>query len=257
VQITTAPTAAQANGTEVYYVLETRDSLQFYNQLASFSVQVKALNNVNQVGVQFFYATSEIKLTTAIGSEVTCAVNTSTFVLCPIVGQALGTSQTTNGVVGFRIRITGVSSGNTYDLNNGFLMEQVEMNLGPILQPWHSAYANIADEFSACERYYEKTFPWNTIPAQNTGFQSPLEGTGQVTNQQFNVQWVFRARKRTTTPTITTYSTNAASANWGTNGNTPVASTNTANDCGVSIRGATNVTAGAVYQIHATADNDI
>src|SRR5581483_6255425 len=115
VQITTAPTAAQTNGTELYQTLENLSFLELYSQNACFSANIKALGNVNQVGLQFMSNTSEAKVTTTIGSEVTVAVNTSGFTLGQIVNQALGSAMTTSGVVGVRIRITGVSSGNLYD----------------------------------------------------------------------------------------------------------------------------------------------
>ena len=67
VKITTAPTAAQVNGTELYQPLANGDSQPLYNQTASFGINVKALGNVNQVGLQFYYSTSEVKLATGIG----------------------------------------------------------------------------------------------------------------------------------------------------------------------------------------------
>jgi hypothetical protein len=154
VQITTAPTSAQANGTELYQVLTNKDSIPFYNQLASMSVQVKALGNVNQIGIQFYYATSEVKLTTAIGAEQVVSVNSSTFTKCSINGQALGTAMTTSGVVGVRIRVVGVSSGNTYDLNNGFVLEQAMMNLGALVMPFQRRGESYAEEERNCQRTY-------------------------------------------------------------------------------------------------------
>src|SRR5581483_2493404 len=92
VQITTAPTAAQTNGTELYQTLENLSFLELYSQNACFSANIKALGNVNQVGLQFMSNTSEAKVTTTIGSEVTVAVNTSGFTLGQIVNQALGSA---------------------------------------------------------------------------------------------------------------------------------------------------------------------
>lgn len=154
VKITTAPTAAQANGCELYQTLENKDSLNYYNQTASLTVQVKALGNVNQVGVQFFYKTTEAKVDTAIGSEQTYTVNSASFTECTISGQALGTSMTTSGVIGVRIRITGVSTGNTYDLNNGFIAEQAKICLGTVPGSWARMSPVFISELVACRRYY-------------------------------------------------------------------------------------------------------
>lgn len=153
VLITTAPTAAQTNGTELYQTLENLDSLKLYNQTASFSIQVKAFGNVNQIGVQFFYKTTEAKVDTAIGSEQTFSVTTGAYATASISGQALGTSQTTSGVIGVRIRITGVSTGNAYDLNNGFQVEQGILNIGTTPTTWGPAYPSTAMELAACQRF--------------------------------------------------------------------------------------------------------
>lgn len=155
VQITTAPTAAQNNGTELYQTLENIDSLELYNQTASFSVKVKALNNVTQVGLQFMYKTTEAKVDTTIGSESLCTVNSSTFSNCSIAGQALGTSMTTSGVVGVRIRITAVSSGDTWDLNNGYTVELAMLNKGVAAGSYQLRSNSVAAEHLSLMRYYE------------------------------------------------------------------------------------------------------
>jgi hypothetical protein len=153
VQITTAPTAAQVNGCEFYQTLENISSLPFYNQNGTFSIYIKALGNVNLVGLQFFYATTETKVTNSIGAEVAVSVNSSSFTLGQIIGQALGTAWTTSGVVGVRIRIIGVSAGNAYDLNNGFIVEQAMLTTGSSLPVFSRAGKNIAGEINLCYRY--------------------------------------------------------------------------------------------------------
>lgn len=162
IKITTAPTAAQANGCELYQTLSNQDSYPLYGQTASFAILVKALNLVTQVGVQFFYATTETKVGTSIGSEQLFTVNSSTFTSCTISGQALGTTQTTAGVIGVRIRITQVSSGNTYDLNNGFICEQAMMNLGSACAPFARLGGSVWAELTQCQR-----FTYNPIQQAN------------------------------------------------------------------------------------------
>jgi hypothetical protein len=154
VQITTAPTAAQANGTELYQVLENFQTLELYGQSACFGVNVKALGNVTQVGLQLCYATTEIKPTTFIGSETLVSVNNASFTLAQMVAQAVGTSMTTAGVVGVRIRVTGVSSGNLWDLNNGFIVEQAMLHSGTSLANFGRAGRSIGEEFAMCQRFY-------------------------------------------------------------------------------------------------------
>jgi hypothetical protein len=152
--ISTAPTAGQTNGCELYQTLDNATSLLLYNKVASFQIKVKAFGNVNQVGVQFFYKTSEGKVDTSIGAEQTATVSTGAFATASITNQAIGTSQTASGVIGVRIRITGVSSGNTYDLNNGFSVEQAIIVVAPGIISWAPAYAASAAELACCQRFY-------------------------------------------------------------------------------------------------------
>lgn len=208
VKITTAPTAAQANGTELYQPLSNLASYPLYNQTASFTILIKALGNVNQIGCQFYYATSEVKLTTSIGSEQTATVNSSTFSSCTITAQALGTSQTVSGIVGVRIRITGVSSGNTYDLNNGFVAEQAMLNLGSTAGAFSRQFNDPTKELQSCEYFFQKSYETTTAPATVTStgrvgivgmFNSAtVLGNGGVT---INFHTPMRAN-----PTVTSYS---------------------------------------------------
>lgn len=169
-KITTAPVGSPVNGTELWQVLENPLAISLYNQTASFGIQVKGLGNVNQVGLQFFFATSEVKPSTAnnLGSEATCTVNTSTFVQCSDLNIALGTSMTTAGAIAVRVRITGVSSGNTYDLNNGFAVEQGQTNIGSTLAPWRRMGYNPGSELAYCQRFYQKSYDVETAPATAT-----------------------------------------------------------------------------------------
>lgn len=201
-KITTAPTAAQTNGTELYQVLSNKAMQPYYNQTASFTVSVKATNNVTQVGVQFYYATSEVKLTTAIGSEILTTVNSSTFTSCTINGQALGTAMTTAGVIGVRIRITAVSTGNTYDLNNGFICEQATVVLGSSAPTFARQFNDPVQEFSACEFFYEKTYD-PTVNPGTVSSNGALVGMSAGTTFFANVN--YRVSKRVA-GTVTYYS---------------------------------------------------
>jgi hypothetical protein len=209
--ISTAPISSQLNECELYQVLENKDSIQLYGQTASFSIWVKALGNVNTIGIQFFSAAGEAKLTTPIGSEVVTSVNSSTFTHCFINGQALGTSWGTAGVVGVRIRIVGVSSGNQYDLGNGFVCEQAMLNLGGTSAPFRRAGNTIAEEQLICQRYYEKSYAITTPPGSNTTSSGIGAGCALTPNQgnastlYTGATITFAAQKRTTSGTFTNW----------------------------------------------------
>ena len=168
--ITTAPTGTGIqNGCELYQVMDNLTTYGFlYNNTASFGVWVTAFGNVNQIGVQFCYATSEAKPTNFIGSEQTFTVNTSNPTFCFINGQALSNSMTTSGVVGVRIRITGVSSGHAYDLNNGFSAQQAIVNTGTFSMPFIRNGITPQADLINCQRFYEKSYNLTTALATNT-----------------------------------------------------------------------------------------
>ena len=212
VQITTAPTALQTNGTETYQVIESPDTNFLLNNSISASVNVKALNNVNQVGIAFVYATTETKPTTLLGTEATCTVNSSTFTLCSVTNVSVGTTPTVSGVVGIRIRITGVSTGNTYDLNNGYVFEQAEVNIGSSANSaWALRFGGVGDELLHCYRFYEKTYEPDTDPGSNTitsisEFNPTIDTGGSINASRLVcMDCTFKTIKRTS-PTVSFYS---------------------------------------------------
>lgn len=196
VQITTAPTAAQANGCEFYQVLENAATIQTLGQSVSSSILVKALGNVNQVGIAIVYATTEVKPTTVLGTEATVTVNSSTFTLASVLNQAVSTTPTTSGVIGFRVRITGVSTGNTYDLNNGFIVEQAVLNIGSTAMSFARASNSIEQEIASCQRFYEKSYELTTNPGNNTT-TGICQYWGAITGNKFGGMVFYKVRKRT------------------------------------------------------------
>lgn len=168
VQITTAPTSSPNNGTETYQTLENFDSLKYYNKSASWGLWLKALGNVTQVGLQFVYNTTEALATTTIGSEVLVAVTTGAFSLGSVLNQAIGTAQTLAGVVGVRIRITAVSSGNTYDVTNGYILEQAMWNPGSQLGTFKRQFDTFLEELEGAQRFFEKSYDIGVAPGSAT-----------------------------------------------------------------------------------------
>ncbi len=208
VLITTAPTGTGIqNGAELWQTLSNKASKSLYGQSASFTVLVKAFGNVNQIGCQFYYASSEAKATVAIGSEQTATVNTSTFSACTISNQALGTSQTLAGTIGVRIRPTGVSSGNLYDLNNGYVVEQAMLNIGATAGTFARQFQDPVAELSAAQYFYEKSYDLTDAPGTSTG-NSSMRTIASGTNLEWTI--IPKSIKRVT-GTVTTYSTTGAS----------------------------------------------
>lgn len=156
-QITTAPTSSPTNGCELYQTIDNLSVTGLLDRVATIAASIKALGRVNQVGIQFYYNTTEAKVNTALGTETLITVNTSTFVQGAVLAQAISSSTlTANGVIGLRIRITGVSSGNLYDLNNGFVVEQVNMTISPVVIQFIRQGPMPEVEFALCQYFYEK-----------------------------------------------------------------------------------------------------
>jgi len=212
VQITTAPTASQTNATYIYQVLENADTLSLIGKTASFQIKVKALNNVNQVALRFMYNTSEAKPNANIGSATTCNVSTGSFTTCEISSEALGTSMTNAGSLAVQVQINGVSTGNTYDINNGFVVEQAMVVIGAPPSEFKTKYQSFAEELAACQRYYEKSYDLATSPGTAT-VAGCVNGSGSVGSFAFlssarpihTISFRYVARKRIS-PTFTPYS---------------------------------------------------
>ncbi len=140
-------------------------------------------------------------------------------------------------------------------IGNVFAITGVQMEPGTVVTPYEHRPFGL--ELSLCQRYYEKSFPYGTAPAQNVGSSlGAAYATGQVANQAFSTLATFAVTKRAA-PTITTYAPDAASANWSTNVTTPTASTANIGDSGFALLGNVAVTAGSGYSIHWQADADI
>lgn len=207
---------------ELYTVLDNNDSQVLYNQAASFSIQAKGLGNVTQIGIQFCYGTTEVKPTNFIGSEqlftVTPGVigSAGTFTLCRVLNQALGTAMTTSGVIGVRIRPTAVSSGNLFDANNGFVVEQAMLSLGTTVGAFKRKFNSFGAELAACQRYFEKSYDYATGIGANTGsgangsFTSRIIGGLSSATFTLRLSFPFKVTKRSA-GTTTYFSTDGTS----------------------------------------------
>ena len=92
--------------------------------------------------------------------------------------------------------------------------------------------------------------------AQNSGDFNSLYTIAQVNNLSFSVTWKLPVTMRAN-PTVTTYSPNAANANWSPNATTPTAAVATTSQELTVINGTTSTTAGNGYYIHASASIEL
>lgn len=138
-----------------------------------------------------------------------------------------------------------------------FNISQVQLELGAVSTLFEKFTE--ADELRKCQRYFAKTFPISTTPAQNAGFTGSLRTTA-ANDGNIGERWQFPVPMRST-PTITTYNPGAADSNWGFEfGGTdqPSAVENTSDQSTfVSISSLIAGNANRDASIHVTADAEI
>lgn len=139
---------------------------------------------------------------------------------------------------------------------NNFQITGVQLEAGSVATKFE--YRTFQDELALCLRYYAKTFPYDTAPAQNSGSKlGAVAQHGAAANQSFIADWRLPVVMRAA-PTVVTYSPDAANANWGVQGGAiPTATVVQVGDNAVSITGTTSVFAGGSYHIHATATAEL
>jgi len=97
--------------------------------------------------------------------------------------------------------------------SNTFKLALVQLEAGSVATPFE--IQRIQEVLGGCQRYYYKTFPQGTTPAQNAGTTGALVYRVTTTGVSPNGQMLtFPVTMRTTPSTITTYSTSASSADW-------------------------------------------
>jgi hypothetical protein len=135
-----------------------------------------------------------------------------------------------------------------------FYITGVQLEAGSVASPFERR--DYGRELMMCQRYYCKTFNAATAPAQNAGTTGSIGFVSQA-NQLWDAMWRYPVEMRDTPSTITTYSTNAASANWSTNTDTPTASIVSAGSSGLGLRASTPAAAGRAYNIHVSASSEL
>jgi hypothetical protein len=132
----------------------------------------------------------------------------------------------------------------------------VQIEPGDTAHEFH--YRAFADELRLCERYYCKTFPYATAPAQAAG-DSGAVWTLQAGDPNHTFEWAFPTRMRTT-PSVTTYnpqSANAKAYHYGVPSD--VTATTTGDACDRNVRITTELAdeSGGRLGIHVAADAEL
>ena len=211
-----ATTSTTSGNWYISQSLETRDVVRFQGQAVTVSFWYKIPTSFTSTWSPALFWTTSVD--TAITNAVSGSPNTAgsgnmpnttawTYTqfqaFVPSTAQALSVMFTTynNTVNGATLQITGV-----------------QLEKGSVATPYE--ILPYATELALCQRYFCKTFPYGTAPAQAAGQTGSLivQGAAVTTfisggQTPFAVTWQFPVEMRAN-PAVTTYSTNAATANW-------------------------------------------
>lgn len=145
-------------------------------------------------------------------------------------------------------------------VNDVLYIADVKVNLGAIATAYEKRPFGV--EENLVQRFYQKTFPAGTAPAQSAGNTGSLAYYALLTGvNSFSIPWTFNTRMRSA-PTVTFYNPGAANANWRNitdAGDSAAGATLEAAEWGVIVSNAQVATdgAGEVLRIHATAESEL
>lgn len=140
-------------------------------------------------------------------------VNNSTTVTLTTTWQRFTytiTVPTTATEIGFQVGYTPVG---TAGANDYYEITGCQLELGSSATPFSRAGGTIQGELAACQRYYQKSFPIGTTPADNTGWDGAVGSSNSYAQNYFTVAQVRFPVQMRTSPTLTYYNFGAVNAN--------------------------------------------
>jgi hypothetical protein len=199
----TATTLTGAGQLSWRYRVESKDATSLNNQKCTFQIKVRqdsgsAINHTiiirTPLVVDSYGGTSVVATSSAI-SVASLSTQTLTFTFTASAVQ--------NGI---EIEIQAACGATTLNWS----LSEWQLEEGIFASPFE--YTNMEVSLAKCQRYYEKSFPQGTIPAQNAGFQS--YGFTQVVAAAATMRGIpyrYSVTKRVA-PAVTLYNTAAANA---------------------------------------------
>lgn len=239
------------------YPLTTEEVIRLRGQRISLQAALQATANWSPVsgalGVAVFFGTgAQGKRGLGSFTSETVAINTS--INLPAGGAVQNLVVTSAGTVPanatqgeIQFYWTPVGTAGAAD---EFIIDDVQLEAGTAATAFERVPAIVS--LVDCLKFYRKTFPYTTAPAQNAGTLGAFYAVASGTS--LGVNWYLGAPMHAS-PTMGLYSPNAASPNWSTNGVSPTSSS-TPSDTVITILGA-GATDQNGYFIHATADSGL
>jgi hypothetical protein len=179
--------------------IESFDVSDLVSQTATLSVKLSN-SLLTSVTWTAYYA----NVADTFSAKTQIATGTFTITSTPTVYSAQ-ISMGANAANGVSIEFTvGAQTSGTW------LIENVQLEKGSSATAFD--FRDYESELARCQRYYAKTFPQATAPAQNVGRAGCLVCRIQGAGAGTSFMWRFPVTMRAS-PTITTYNTEAANAN--------------------------------------------
>lgn len=210
--------------------------------------------NAAQIGLWVSVSSSAIPLDTA-GTWLTTSGIGLTFGIALMAGVNLqGATQAWSATLDYapstQVNFPGTSGAT-------FQMTGVKISVEPVSSPL--VRRHFVTEMVICRRFFRKTFPAGTAPAQNAGLPGALSGVNPIALGRPSMYVPFEPVMRAA-PSVTTYNPSAANANFrdvtaGSDVPVSVDPAGCISNTGVMIAaGATIVSLGDAIAIHATFD---
>ena len=208
-------TGTSANAIQVCQVLETADSAYYQGKTVTFRFTCAKGSTWNppNLGVILYWGTNVDGASGGLGGAGWTAGASPTFAPAAAfqtfsASMAVPTNATQLGVL-FQATPTGAA----VDANSYLWITDVSLTEGPVA-PAGPLRNHFADELAICQRYYNKTFPYATAPAQNAGTAGSIwrpQLLGASVAQQLG-EHRFPVRMRAVPGALTFYNPSAANA---------------------------------------------
>ena len=234
--------------------IEAKDAVAFKNTVCSFAARV-----YHDVGITVQY-TLQVSVATGIDNfAAVTVIKQAAYIVesggaTPLVLNDISMGDSSNGV---HLRIYA-SPGDCVTKN--FHYTEIQFIDNPTITPF--LYKDFSLELAECKRYYQKSFNYETAPAQSAGAVGAPRYTVQTAGANPRVMWTQLSPAMRVTPTTSTYyNPAAANGNWrnatlgadsGAAGNSGLGSTG----FGMNNPQVAGDAVGNIIQIHWTQDAD-
>ena len=202
------------------YPLTADEAERLRGQMVSFSGAAKAGANWSPASgaftINLFVGTGTAQKAGAAGVNFTNVTNPLSIVVdltagatnTAITGTSSGTVPTTTTQGEVQVTWTPVGTASTDD---SITFDQFCLVAGSIVQSFSDL--PFEESLKECKRFYRKSFPYGTAPAQNAGVAGALAVIPQATSQiSFYVQ--FESIELYATAAMTTYNPSGTSSSW-------------------------------------------